>query len=96
VLRLEVVAPARRCVQHQSVRHPRLADRILERKNDLEDALADLPLHDVAQRQAIETALATLYPLLTGNLAHPPDVVARRLSRWLERNKHLARTPGLA
>lgn len=67
-----------------------LAAHVLERKNDLEDALADLGPHDVVARQAIETALATIYPLITGDLAHLPDVVARRLSRWLERNRHLA------
>jgi hypothetical protein len=27
---------------------------------------------------------------MTGDLAHPSDVVAQALSRWLERNKHLA------
>jgi hypothetical protein len=27
---------------------------------------------------------------MTGDLAHPSDVVARDLNRWLERNKHLA------
>ena len=25
-----------------------------------------------------------------GDIAHPSDVVARDLNRWLERNKHLA------
>lgn len=42
------------------------------------------------ERQAIETALATVYALMTGDLAHPTDVVARDLNHWLERNKHLA------
>lgn len=67
-----------------------LADRVLRRKDELEEALADLELHDVLLRQAIETALATVYALMTGDLAHPSDVVARDLNRWLERNKHLA------
>lgn len=67
-----------------------LAARVLARKNELEDALADLRPHDVLLREAIETALATVYALMTGDLAHPPDVVARDLNRWLERNKHLA------
>ena len=67
-----------------------LAARVLARKNELEDALADLGPHDVLMRQAIETALATVYLLMTGDLAHPSDVVARDLNRWLERNKHLA------
>jgi hypothetical protein len=26
---------------------------------------------------------------MTGDLAHPSDVIARDLNRWLERNKHL-------
>ena len=67
-----------------------LAARVLARKDELEDALANLGLHDVLMRQAIETALATIYALMTGDLAHPSDVVARDLNRWLERNKHLA------
>ena len=67
-----------------------LAARVLARKDELEDALADLGPYDVLLRQAIETALATVYALMTGDLAHPSDVVARDLNRWLERNKHLA------
>lgn len=67
-----------------------LAARVLARKDELEDALADLRRHDSLLRQAIETALATVYSLMTGDLAHPSDVVARDLNRWLERNKHLA------
>src|SRR5687767_4498902 len=67
-----------------------LAARVLARKDELEDALADLGPYDAPLRQAIETALATVYSLMTGDLAHPSEVVARGLSRWLERNKHLA------
>jgi hypothetical protein len=67
-----------------------LALRVLARKVELEDALADCPRHDVPQRKAIETALTTVYALITGDLAHPPDVIARSLNNWLERNKHLA------
>ena len=63
--------------------------RVLARKDELEDALAELGPHDVVERTAIETALATVYLLMTGDLAHPSDVVARDLNRWLERNKHL-------
>jgi hypothetical protein len=43
------------------------------------------------ERQAIETALATVYALMTGDLAHSSDVVARDLNHWLERDKHIAR-----
>lgn len=64
--------------------------RVLARKDELEDALAELGPHDGVERQAIETALATVYLLMTGDLAHPSDVVVRDLNRWLERNKHLA------
>jgi hypothetical protein len=67
-----------------------LAARVLQRKDELEDALANLNQHDVLMRQAVETALATVYALITGDLAHPSDMVARDLNRWLERNKHLA------
>jgi len=67
-----------------------LAARVLARKDELEDALADLGAHDLLMRTAIETALATVYALMTGDLAHPSEVVARDLNRWLERNKHLA------
>jgi hypothetical protein len=67
-----------------------LAARVIARKNELEDALAELGRHDSGERHAIETALATVYLLMTGDLAHPSDVVARDLNRWLERNKHLA------
>ena len=67
-----------------------LAARVLARKDELEDALADLGPYDVLLRQALETALTTVYTLMTGDLAHPSDVVARDLNRWLERNKHLA------
>jgi hypothetical protein len=28
---------------------------------------------------------------MTGDLAHPSDVVARDLNHWLERNKHLVK-----
>ena len=64
--------------------------RVLARKDELEDALAELGPHDAIERAAIETALATVYALMTGDLAHPSDVVAHSLNRWLERNKHLA------
>lgn len=66
-----------------------LAARVLARKVELEDALADVRPHEVLRRATIETALATVYALMTGDLAHPPDVIARALNDWLERNKHL-------
>jgi hypothetical protein len=66
-----------------------LAMRVLARKDELEEALAELGPHETIERRAIETALATVYLLMTGDLAHPSDVVARNLNLWLERNKHL-------
>jgi hypothetical protein len=66
-----------------------LAARVLARKDELEEALAELSPYDSIERHAIETALATVYLLMTGDLAHPSEVVARDLNRWLERNKHL-------
>jgi hypothetical protein len=67
-----------------------LAARVLARKDELEDALADCGPHEELRRQALETALAGVYALITGDLAHPPDVIAHALNDWLERNKHLA------
>lgn len=64
--------------------------RVLHRKNELEDALADLGRNYVLLRQAIEMALARCYMLITGDLAHPSELLSRDLNRWLERNKHLA------
>jgi hypothetical protein len=66
-----------------------LAARVLARKDELEDALADCSPRDVLRRAALETALTAVYALMTGDLAHPPEVVARALNAWLERNKHL-------
>ncbi len=67
-----------------------LAARVLARKDELECALVELGPYDALERIAIETALATVYALMTGDLAHPSAVVARDLNLWLERNKHLA------
>lgn len=67
-----------------------LAARVLARKIELEDALADCSPQRPLRRTAIATALATVYALMTGDLVHPPAVIARALNNWLERNKHLA------
>jgi hypothetical protein len=67
-----------------------LIARVLARKVELEDALADCGPHEVLQREAIETALSTVYSLMTCNLMRPPQFIARSLSRWLERNKHIS------
>ena len=73
-----------------ATRGQRLAARVIARKNELEDALADCGTHHVLRRTALQTALATVYALMTGDLAHPGDVIAHALNAWLERNKHLA------
>ena len=44
----------------------------------------------------IELALSTINELLTGDLEHVPSVVAADMSRWLERNKHLAESAVVA
>jgi len=74
-------------ILNRAIGHPPLAARVLARKCELEDALADM--RSGARRNAIATALASVYLLITGDLAHPSDVVARALTGWLERNKHL-------
>jgi hypothetical protein len=66
-----------------------LAARVLARKAELEDALADCRPHEVLQRTALASALTAVYALITGDLAHPSAVIARALNNWLERNKHL-------
>jgi hypothetical protein len=66
-----------------------LAARVLARKDELEDALADCGCSQVLRRTALQTALATVYALMTGDLVHPPAVIAHALNAWLERNKHL-------
>ena len=72
-----------------ATRGQRLCDRVLARKNELEDAVGELGPHDLLRKQVLETALATVYLLITGDIAHPSDVVAADLNRWLERNKHI-------
>jgi hypothetical protein len=66
-----------------------LIARVFARKVELEDALADCGPYEVSHRTAIEGALSTVYALMTCNLMHPPAFVARALSQWLERNKHI-------
>lgn len=73
-----------------ALRGQRLATRVLARKDEIEDALAEISPYEVVERHALETALMTVNTLVIGDLAHPSDVVAHDLSRWLERNKHLA------
>jgi hypothetical protein len=69
-----------------------LVKRVQLRQAELEAALAALPLDSLREREDLELALSALAPMLTGDLDAVPDTVARDLSRWLERNKHLAET----
>jgi hypothetical protein len=64
--------------------------RVLARKLELEALLAALPEDQLLSRADIDLALGTIESLLTGDLSHVPPVVASRMSRWLESNKHLA------
>ena len=74
----------------EAPRGRRLCGRIIERKNQLEDALADVAPHDWLRRQALEMALSALYDMIAnGDIVHPSELVARSLNRWLERHKHL-------
>jgi hypothetical protein len=66
-----------------------LAARVLARKDELEDALADCGPHDQLRRTMIECALSAVYALITCDLAHPPQVIAHALNAWLERNKYI-------
>ena len=63
---------------------------MLARKDQLEDALAECPPHDGFLRHRLQIALAGVYQLITGDIAHPSEVVARAMARWLERHRHLA------
>jgi hypothetical protein len=67
-----------------------LAARVRARKDELEDALADCGASQLPRRSALQTALATVHALMTGDLVHRPELIARALNAWLERNKHLA------
>lgn len=67
-----------------------LVQRALKRKAELVALLAALPEDAARARGDIETAIATVDDLLTGDLAHVSNMTSAQLSRWLETNKHLA------
>jgi len=67
-----------------------LVRRVQQRVAELEALQWNLAEDDLQTRGAIDLALATIGPLLTGDLEHIPAVVNADLSRWLERNKHVA------
>jgi hypothetical protein len=69
--------------------HQPLVDRVAARTRELESLLQELPADAASKREEITTALATVKPMLTGDLAKVPAVVMVDLNRWLERNKHV-------
>ncbi|MBA3454642.1 MAG: hypothetical protein H0T42_16265 [Deltaproteobacteria bacterium] len=64
--------------------------RVQARKAELEARRETLREDDLQTRSDIDLALATIGELLTGDLGHIPQVVVADMSRWLERNKHVA------
>lgn len=71
-----------------ATRGSNLRSRVETRMKELELALETLQPNDRG-RPDIETALAGVRGLLTGDLDHIPYVVATELSSWLESNKHI-------
>ena len=67
-----------------------LATRALKRKAELEAILATIPADRVNERNDIDTAIATVSGLLTGDVEHLGRRTGEELSRWLEQSKHLA------
>ncbi|HEY4239191.1 MAG TPA: hypothetical protein VGM88_05220 [Kofleriaceae bacterium] len=70
-----------------------LAERVITRKNELEEALANFDDDGSAaltiQREALELAIASANQMLTGDLDNLSDPVSVDMNRWLEANKHL-------
>ncbi len=64
--------------------------RVLQRKAELEARRETLREDDLQTRSDIDLALTTIGELLTGDLAHIPQVVVADMSKWLERSKHVA------
>jgi hypothetical protein len=69
--------------------HQPIVERVAARVRELESLLEALPADAASKREEISTALATVKPMLTGDLAKVPPVVGVDLNRWLERNKHV-------
>lgn len=67
-----------------------LAMRAQKRKLELELAVAKLPAGDRRARSEIDTAVASINALLTGDVDHFSDATAADLNRLLENSKHLA------
>lgn len=68
--------------------YPSIVEQAFARRDALCAALADEAPGSLS-RNAIESAIATVDTMLTGDLAHPADVVRQDLVRWLESNKYL-------
>jgi hypothetical protein len=86
---LPMDAPSERPVNSvDATAHQPIVDRVMARKEELEQLLATVA-EDDRSREDIALALSTIEPLLTGDLSRVPAVVAADLNRWLERNKHV-------
>lgn len=83
-------APSRVENTTDATRGEPLATRALKRKAELEAILATIPADRINERNDIDTALATVNGLLTGDLVHLSRRTGEELSRWLEHSKHLA------
>ncbi len=65
-----------------------LRRRVEARKGELQASLHNSTLHPRV-RLDVESVLAEIQGLLTGDLDHIPRVVAAELNTWLEANEHL-------
>ena len=84
----DAMSPAPEPSTDIATRNPGLVEQVQVRRTELEAALAAGDL-GASTRSDIESALATLGTMLTGDLDELPDTVRRDLARWLESNKYL-------
>ena len=75
-----------------SAHHLTLIEQVQARRDELQRALTD-DSTSASSRTNIEEALASVTPMLTGDLKTLPDMVSRDLTRWLETNKYVAVPP---
>jgi hypothetical protein len=74
--------------QIQGTANVTLVAQVEARQAELTRELAGTS-HSASTRADIESALATLPTLLTGDLTQLPDMVSRDLIRWLDTSKYL-------
>jgi hypothetical protein len=72
--------------------HLTLVEQVKARTAELKRALT-ADSNSAATNADIESALAAVLPMLTGDLAKLPDAVSRELTRWLETSKYLGLHP---